>query len=205
MDNAALNPRQELRDALLAAATRTIAERGYQALRARELAGEVGCAVGSIYNVFPDIDALILGVKAQTLDALEADVLAQLGPFDAKTPAEAAGRFLELGRVYVEFAHRHWRLWSSAFEHASPESPALAAYMRRLDAILTNIEQPLNALLPDREPAERRLLARALFAGVHGIVSLGLGGKLGSITLAQLHWQVQAILGATLAGLRADG
>jgi AcrR family transcriptional regulator len=37
-----------LHEALLAAATRTIAERGYQALRARDLANKVSCAVGAI-------------------------------------------------------------------------------------------------------------------------------------------------------------
>jgi len=72
MDNDSLTRthRGELRDALLAAATQTIAGRGHQALRARELATQVGCSVGSIYNVFPDIDALILEVKGQTLDRL---------------------------------------------------------------------------------------------------------------------------------------
>jgi hypothetical protein len=39
---------------------------------------------------------------------------------------------------------------------------------------------------------------------VHGIVSLGLGGKLGSITLEQLQWQTRTLLAATLNGLRQD-
>jgi AcrR family transcriptional regulator len=204
MDNEPSPHRVELREALLAAATRVIAQHGYSALRARDLAAEVGCAVGSIYNVFPDIDALILAVKAQTLDALEADVIGRLGPFEAKTPKDAAARFLALGRVYVEFADRNWRLWSAAFEHQANDSPALETYMVRLDAILTNIELPLRALLPRLEVGESRLLARALFASVHGVVSLGLGGKLGPIAIEQLHWQVQTMLAATLRGLSAE-
>src|SRR5580700_10611737 len=66
--------RTALRRALIAAAERMIDERGHQALRARELAQDVGCALGAIYNVFPDLDALILAVKAQTLDDLEAEI-----------------------------------------------------------------------------------------------------------------------------------
>jgi AcrR family transcriptional regulator len=204
MDNAApdRDPRQELREALVAAATRFIAEKGYAALRARDLAAEVGCAVGSIYNAFPDIDALILAVKARTLDALESELISRLGPFSPGAPEEALARFLALTREYVDFADRNWRLWSQAFEHAAKPSPALDAYMLRLDAILTNIEQPLGALLPSVSPTERRLLARALFGSVHGIVSLGLGGKLGATTLEQLQWQTRTVLAATLDGLR---
>jgi AcrR family transcriptional regulator len=194
--------RADLREALVAAATRIIVARGYQALKARELAAEVGCAVGSIYNVFPDFDALILSVKARALDALERDVLGELGPFVATGPEAAAARFQALGRVYLGFAAANWRLWSSVFEHRAGDSEALQAYMRRLDAILTNIEQPLGALLPALTADGRQQLARTLFAAVHGVVSLGLDGKLGSIDVEALGAQVQLLLSATLRGLR---
>ena len=195
-------PRAELRESLVAAATRIIIARGYQALKARELAAEVGCSVGSIYNVFPDIDALILSVKARALDALESDVVRELGPFVAEGQQAAAARFQALGRVYLDFAAANWRLWSSVFEHRASDSEALQTYMARLDAILTNIEQPLGALLPALAPEERRHLARTLFGAVHGVVSLGLDGKLGPVDVEALHAQVQLLLGATLSGLR---
>jgi AcrR family transcriptional regulator len=196
--------RGELREALVAAATRFIAENGYAALRARDLAAEVGCAVGSIYNAFPDIDAIILAVKTRTLDRLESELISRLGPFSPSSPDEALTRFLDLTHEYVDFANRNWRLWSQAFEHAAKPSVALDAYMLRLDGILTNIELPLGSLLPSAPAVERRLLTRALFGSVHGIVSLGLGGKLGSITLEQLQWQTRTLLAATLNGLRQD-
>jgi AcrR family transcriptional regulator len=200
MDNET-EPRRALREALLQAATRAIAEKGYAALRARDLAHEVGCAVGSIYNVFPDIDALILAVKAQMIDALETTLIGRLGAFQPGPPETARARFLALAREYVDFSHANWRLWSQVFEHVAQVSPAYDAYMLRLDAILTNIEMPLQALLPDLDPQRRRLMARAMFASVHGVVSLGLGGKLGAISLEALHWQVQTLLAATLQGM----
>src|ERR1700679_3718406 len=96
--------RQGLHEALLAAATRTIAERGYQALRARDLANEVGCAVGAIYNVFPDLDALTLAVKSRTLDELQADVSEQLGADETENRDQGEARLLGLSRIYLEFA-----------------------------------------------------------------------------------------------------
>ncbi len=196
--------RTELRETLTAAALRITAEKGYQALKARELAAEVGCAVGSIYNAFPDFDALILGVKARALDMLESEVIGELGAFEAAGPEAAAARFLALGRVYLDFAARNWRLWSSVFEHRAQETEALTTYMSRLDAILTNIEQPLGALLPDCPDVARRRIARTLFASVHGVVSLGLDGKLGPIALEDLHAQVALLLRSVLSGLQSD-
>ena len=69
MDTAAR--REQLKDALVAAAARTIAKEGVGGLKARALADEVGCAVGAIYNVVADLDELTLLANSQTLAALE--------------------------------------------------------------------------------------------------------------------------------------
>src|SRR5262249_43714580 len=66
MANSTAGRREQLREDLLRAVERTVISEGYQALRARSLAGQVGCAVGAIYNVFPDLDALVFAAKART-------------------------------------------------------------------------------------------------------------------------------------------
>src|SRR5215467_10070549 len=63
--------RQNLKEALITAAERTIARQGLHGLRARDLADKVGCAVGAIYNVVADLDELILLVNSRTIAALE--------------------------------------------------------------------------------------------------------------------------------------
>jgi len=205
MANEAPSTRADLREALIAAATRTIEKEGWQAVKARALAADVGCAVGSIYNVFPDIDALILDVKARMLDVFEAEVQRQLGAFENRGPDAAADRFLDLGRVYLDFAARNWKVWLGMFEHRAATSPSMVAYMLRLDVILVNIEAPLDALLPGLQPLARRYLARTLFAAVHGVVSLGLDQKLGDLPLADLHAQVRGLIQAALRGYREGG
>src|ERR1700722_10511725 len=82
--------RLALHDALAASAQRIISERGYQALRARDVAKEVGCALGAIYNVFADLDALILAVKERTLDSLEAEITKQLLPVGSPLESDAS-------------------------------------------------------------------------------------------------------------------
>jgi AcrR family transcriptional regulator len=193
--------RQDLREALITVAARTISERGYQALRARDLAHEVGCAVGAIYNVFPDMDALNLAVKSRALDELQADIFEQLGPDSTASREEAIERLMALSRIYLDFAHRKRRLVLFAFDHVAAASPILDAYMSRLDNIFTNIERPLQFILPETPASERKLLARALFSAINGVISLGLVEKLGSLSLEQLRWQTRVILTATLRGL----
>ena len=59
-----------LRTRLVDAAERTIDERGLAALKARDLAAEAGCAIGTIYNVFEHLDELVLAVGSRTLAML---------------------------------------------------------------------------------------------------------------------------------------
>ena len=126
-------------------------------------------------------------------------MLHELGPFLAAGPQAAAARFQALGRVYLDFAAANWRLWSSVFEHRATDSEALGVYMARLDAILTNIEQPLGALLPALAAEERRQLARTLFAAVHGVVTLGLEERLVAVPLdrleSEIDWLTRAACG----------
>lgn len=193
--------RQEVREALVKAATRIIANDGTKSLRARDLAAEVGCALGTIYNVFPDMDALVLAVRIETLDRLEAEVQARLGSDRPPNGSEARQRLLALAGVYIDFAHANWGLWSAAFEPMIVSGAVWDAYLERLGRIFHWIETPLAVLLGDANAAHLPLLTRALFSAVHGIVLNGLDQSLGNISLDDLKWQATTVLGAALDGL----
>ncbi|MGA2044687.1 MAG: TetR/AcrR family transcriptional regulator [Roseiarcus sp.] len=208
---AASGRRVALRDALEASAARIIGERGYQALRAREVAADVGCALGAIYGVFPDLDALILAVKQRTLDALDAEITRRLAAADASAAQSGASRqeqaersLHSLARLYLAFASENPRLWRTVFEHRVPDSKVPDAYLARLDRVLTYVEHPLATLAPTMPRRERALFARALFSAVHGIVALGLDGKLGALSAQSLQWQVGALVHAAVLGLAAE-
>lgn len=200
--------RLALREALAASAQRIISERGYQALRARDVAHDVGCALGAIYGVFADLDALILAVKERTLDILEAKITERIGPAenlaqsDASAARDAAERRLqELAELYLAFASQHPRLWQAVFEHRSPDAIVPDAYMVKLESVLHYVERPLEVLAPDLPSPKRQLWARALFSAIHGIVALGLDQKLGPLSAESLKWQVQALIHAAAVGL----
>ena len=77
----ALERRSKLRDELILAAERSIAAGGLAGLKTRELARDIGCANGAVYNLVADVDELILLVGSRTLARLDA----------ALTEAESAG------------------------------------------------------------------------------------------------------------------
>src|SRR5258707_7065749 len=166
--------RQELRSALIEAADRAIAAGGLAALRARELAEEVGCAVGAIYNVFPNLDALVFEVNGRTLRAFER-FLAEAQPTPPRSGENAAvAELIHLALVYLEFAVEHRPRWRALFEHrmaAGSEMPGwdLVEQARRFALV----EGPLRRLRPDLEDDQLMLFARTVFSGVHGIVGLG--------------------------------
>ena len=62
--------RDRLREEILQLADRLLATEGLDALQARRIAREADCSVGTIYNIFGDIDGLIVAANSRTLIAM---------------------------------------------------------------------------------------------------------------------------------------
>src|SRR3954453_18196755 len=109
----ALEPREKLRSDLILAAERMIADRGLAGLKTRDLAREIGCANGAVYNLVTDVDELILRVGSRTLLRLD----------EAPIPAESAGEpspqetLVRIAISYCDFAAENLELWRALFEH----------------------------------------------------------------------------------------
>jgi AcrR family transcriptional regulator len=201
--------REGLREALLAALERTVVAQGWQALRARDLAREVGCAVGAIYNVFPDLDALVFAAKGRTLDLLDrelADTVAAVATAGSVGTETATRQLLALADAYQRFAIDHSPLWRMLYEHrAAPGTEVPAWYRDRLSALFAHLDAPLRAIVPDLAADKRALLGRALFSAVHGIVALGLEERIDTLSHAAIAGQVATIVHACVAGLMVRG
>src|SRR5215831_5631595 len=93
-----------LRTRLIDAAQRTIADKGLAALKARDLAREAGCAVGTIYNVFEHLDELILCVGSRTLVMLDKALGAVRSANPSGSSEAAVDDLVRLALAYLEFA-----------------------------------------------------------------------------------------------------
>jgi AcrR family transcriptional regulator len=199
--------RQNLKEALVLAAERVIEAQGVTGLKARDLAAGAGCSLGAIYNVFADMDELILTVNAKTLAVLERELEA------AKTPPPndqgavdwALQQMDRLALVYLNFAAANTLRWRAMFDHTLRDKSSVPDwYHAQHKRLFAFIEQPLQALKPDLEREALVLLARSVFSAVHGVVLLGLEEKLGDMSLRALQSQTSAIVAALGKGLAAE-
>jgi AcrR family transcriptional regulator len=190
-----------LREQLIDAAERTIAEKGLAALKARDLAQEVGCAVGTIYNVFEHLDELVLCVGLRTLAKLEAALGAVPPSGGHHSTEKATDDLVRLALAYLEFAATHTVRWRALFEHRMSEARPLPEwFVEQQHRLFAQVERPLAALLPELDRDARRILARTVFSAVHGIVALGLEEKLVSLPLPDLGRQLAATVCAIATG-----
>jgi AcrR family transcriptional regulator len=197
-------PRRRLREQLIDAAERLIAEHGLGALRARDLAQAAGCAVGATYTVFADLDALVLTVNARTLSQLDAHLrAASARPLKAETQAAlATARLVALATAYLDFAAANQPAWRALFEHRMADGRAVPeGYRDQQMRLFGHIEEPLRLLRPELDTAARAALSRSLFSAAHGIVTLGLEARLTAVPLAALRQQLTMVIGALGAGL----
>ena len=190
-----------LREQLIDAAERTIAEKGLAALKARDPARAVGCAVGTIYNVFKHLDELVLCVGSRTLKLLEAALRAVRSPSRDGSADEAVADMVRLALAYLDFAAKYTVRWRALFEHRMSETRPLPEwFVEQQHRLFAQLERPLEALLPKLDRDTRRILARTVFSAVHGIVALGLEEKLVSLPLPDLARQLAATVRAIATG-----
>ena len=183
--------REILRKSLIDIATQRISRDGLRALRARDLAGDAGCAVGAIYNVFGDLNDLVLTVNADTFQALGRDVAASLSKAD-QTPVQ---QLIVMSQAYHQFAAQNYFLWRALFDLESPKGEAAPDwYLAEMGQLFTFIHDPLSAAFPRMDTDQRALLTKALFSSVHGIVLLGLDDASAGMQPANIDDMIALIL-----------
>ena len=180
-----------------------IAERGLAGLKTRDLAREIGCANGAVYNLVADVDELVLRVGSRTLHRLD----------EALSAAESAGdpspheTLVRIAIAYCDFAAENLELWRALFEHRMAADKILPDWsINDQMQLFRHIYHPLALLLPERSPEELGITARSLFSAVHGMVALGLEQKLVAVPLPALRNEIAGLVRVMLDGLvaRAD-
>ena len=187
--------RQRLR---LREVTETVlAAEGLSAAQARRIAQEAGCSVGTLYNIYGDIDQLILAANATTLHDLARALTSAANSAEAR---DLKGRLMALALAYLEFATADTLRWRAVFEQRlADDYPVPTSYLEDRSHLLALIENELATKIP--APAARNEAARAMFSAVHGIVLLALDMKLGSFDREGCARQVVFVVGNVVRGL----
>jgi len=189
--------------ALIDAAERRIAEGGAASLRARDLAADIGIALGGLYNIVADLDELLLRVSSRTLGRLGEALTAASSALPLETKDDAVNRLVAIAHAYLHFARDNLLLWRTLFELHFADDMVLPAWAADDQLrLFPHVAAPLALLLPDMDEPRQTLAARTLFAAVHGIVTLGLEERLVAVPLTALEAQIEWLVRATCRGLR---
>ena len=156
----------------LSAARRFAEKEGLRGIGARKIAREIGYTIGTIYNVFEDLDDLVLQLNARTQDELfEATRHIEMGD-------DPAANLKALAVAHVAYVEAHPRLWSVVFEAPTPEGGLPDWYVASVTRLTARVQEAIAGLVPDDMARERRHHARVLWSSFHGILMLKVSGNL---------------------------
>lgn len=188
---------QQLRELVLDAAQEIVESQGLAGLSAREIARRIGYSAGTIYNIFANLNDVVLNVEARVLDALDR----RLGAVQ-DDGGDDGDRLVRIARAYQAFTQEKPRLWNLLFEHHMPPGAELPPwYRQKLEGLMARVERALAPRFPPGSETERQRAARALWAGVHGIASLSTADKLSVVTTESARSLIDDLVGTYLAGL----
>lgn len=214
---------QNLQQAIIHTAWQQIAQLGAPALTLRGIARELGITAPAIYNYFPDRDAL---VTALIIEAYTSFGDAQLAARDSVPAQDLKGRLHAIGTAYRAWALAYPQRYELIFGtpipgYQSPPEKIFPVGARALSALVSVIEQLRRADklairpddVPQVQPAYLPLmeqwqqfndnaasisisLATLIWARVHGLVSLEIGGGIPPFGLdgdALYQYELQSI------------
>ncbi len=178
-----------------------IAEGGIGALNARELAQGAGIAVGTLYNVYGNLDQLVQRLNARTLDRLcdrlEAEAAKASGP---------ENQMAAMARAYIDFADEQPLVWRAVFDHQPMGNNERADwYSASIERIATLAITILGPIFPSDQRRAARRVATIVWSGVHGICALAQGGNLRHVTHADPKRMAEDLVRSYLAGLDRQG
>ncbi|MCY4179315.1 MAG: TetR/AcrR family transcriptional regulator [Litoreibacter sp.] len=184
--------REDLRRRLIDLAEKRVADGGIQQIRARELAKEAECAVGAIYNVFGDLNELVMAVNGRTFKRLGTYVLEAVNANPDTSPTAV---LTTMAHAYLGFAQSNTPAWRTLFDlEMSTEQEVPEWYLFELQQLLALIAKPVAQNFPDLPPGDVELMTRGLFSSIHGIVVLGLEKRISAVPTDELERMISLII-----------
>lgn len=162
---------EETRNAILSAAGRLFAERGFHTVTMREIAKEAGCSHTTIYIYFKDKEELLHELSTPPLQEMKR----QFEDIASREGLSPEGQLKEMSQEFIRFCLRHKNMYTVIFvtkgTSVEEKEPALAINKLRFE-LFGLIQRQVQRCLGLQDD-DRRLLtcSRIYFYTLHGIVS----------------------------------
>lgn len=191
--------RDELLANALDAAEKIVENEGISALTARRVAKEIGYSVGTIYNLFENLDDLSLHVKARTLDALYAHIK------DSVKGDDVVADFMSLNDAYFSFLTANPNTWGSILDRVGADGKPLPDwYLAKVGLPFSVVEKALQPLFDKDAETKAEYAAHTLWCGVHGIAVMGMEKSLEAMGSKDAKDMAKYLILNFIAGLKAS-
>lgn len=151
--------------AIVQAGARVLGDRGWAGFNTNEVADVAGVSIGSLYQYFPDKEALIVAIRQHHLDDVLA-VLPQTPVGDVPLAHMVDG--LVAGMIAAHSIHP--ALHHVLLEVAPPHSGAGAAQAAFQEQYLDRYRALVGAYPGERSRAEREVAVQVLSAAMEGVI-----------------------------------
>lgn len=188
------SPKQErsvaTRERLLDAAARVFARHGYSAGTTNRIAEEAGASVGSLYQYFPNKDAILVALAHRHV-AEGAEMLSN--SLAATEGLPLAERLDAVIGAMVEAHADDPRLHQVLFEQA-PRPPELLEELHRLEERIVDVAEAMLRAEPAVDVADPRMAARLVVAAIESLVHRYIAGERRDLDLPAFRTELSAML-----------
>ncbi|CAA2137317.1 TetR/AcrR family transcriptional regulator [Hyphomicrobium sp. ghe19] len=190
---------EELRQLILDASQTIVERNGITGLSAREIARMIGYSPGTLYNIFENLDDVLLTLQVQlmgrTLEHMKRVPLGQ----DREKNVQA------LAHGYVDFALVNRRMWNLFLAHSLPPGTSVPVLLHDYtNSLIDILKDQLASIVPDASPDSLDAMARTLWAGLNGITAIAATEKGVYLTPATAQSFAKELTTNFIRGLRCQ-
>lgn len=189
---------EELRQKILDAAQAIIEHEGLMGLSAHEIARAIGYSPGTLYNIFENLDDVLLTLQTNMLQRV-------LTVLQNTAPADTAEESIKLyAKTYLAFALENKFMWNLLFTHNMPQNTKIPiGLIDNISKVSRFVQDAVARLMPSASTSDVEIAAKSLWAGVHGITAVAVTEKGPSLNPATAHIFVNHLVTTYIRGLHA--
>ena len=189
---AKLQHTETLKLSMIEAAATILQESGAEAVTIRKVAEKMECPTKVIYNLFGSKEGLVKELFLEGCTLLAAEFQAVPKQQDLKL------YLYDLGQAYWEFSQKYTSyyrvMFGGAFSEFKPEEESLQTMVTALEQVNIVVAEAMEQGLMAKE--DPNLVVGLIWASLHGVIDLYLGGHLPGAAAAQALYE-KSISGLT--------
>lgn len=186
---------QELSQMIINAAYELMEKEGYAKISTRRIASQIGYTVGTLYNIYKNLDDIFIHVNSRTLDKLTAQLEETMKNSSKDTVLK------DIAIKYIKFSQDNFYLWSMLFEYKFPEEHEIPTwYANKINKLYDTVSNGITICSPKFPQNKIKETVMVLWAGIHGICTLSIKGKLDRAGAESAQTLVEIFLNNYLKG-----